>query len=116
MLALDPTVMLLDEPTAGMGREDVDRTIDLVRRIAEGRTVVFVDHNMDQLASSGFEGIGIITGSVFIIVVLLFRRGVWGTLQALIARRTGRTDEGAARTDADGDVAIGAADGEQSSR
>ncbi len=70
----------------------------------------------DQLASSGFEGIGIITGSVFIIVVLLFRRGVWGTLQALIARRTGRTDEGAARTDADGDVAIGAADGEQSSR
>jgi branched-chain amino acid transport system permease protein len=33
----------------------------------------------DQLASSGFDGIGIITGSVFIAVVLLFRRGVWGT-------------------------------------
>jgi branched-chain amino acid transport system permease protein len=33
----------------------------------------------DQLTSSGFEGIGIITGSVFIVVVLLFRRGIWGT-------------------------------------
>jgi branched-chain amino acid transport system permease protein len=33
----------------------------------------------DQLASSGFDGIGIITGSVFILVVLLFRRGIWGT-------------------------------------
>jgi branched-chain amino acid transport system permease protein len=37
----------------------------------------------DQLASSGFEGIGIITGSVFVIVVLLFRRGIWGTLRHL---------------------------------
>ena len=35
----------------------------------------------DQLASSGFEGIGIITGSVFILVVLLFRRGIWGTVR-----------------------------------
>jgi branched-chain amino acid transport system permease protein len=33
----------------------------------------------DQLASSGFDGIGIITGSVFVVVVLLFRRGIWGT-------------------------------------
>ena len=33
----------------------------------------------DQLASSGFDGIGIITGAVFIVVVLLFRRGIWGT-------------------------------------
>jgi branched-chain amino acid transport system permease protein len=38
----------------------------------------------DQLASSGFEGIGIITGSVFVVVVLLFRRGVWGTLRHLV--------------------------------
>ena len=40
----------------------------------------------DQLATSGFDGIGIITGSIFIIVVLLFRKGVWGTGEALIAR------------------------------
>lgn len=51
VLALDPQVMLLDEPTAGMGIEDVDRTIELVRRIAAGRTVVFVDHNMHVVGS-----------------------------------------------------------------
>ncbi len=51
VLALDPKVMLLDEPTAGMGIEDVDRTIALVRRISEGRTVVFVDHNMHVVAN-----------------------------------------------------------------
>ncbi len=49
--ALDPRVLLLDEPTAGMGMEDVDRTIELVRRIAKGRTVVFVDHNMHVVGS-----------------------------------------------------------------
>ncbi len=51
VLALDPQVMLLDEPTAGMGIEDVDRTIELVRRISAGRTVVFVDHNMHVVGS-----------------------------------------------------------------
>src|SRR5690625_3216797 len=51
VLALDPAVMLLDEPTAGMGIEDVDNTIDLVRRISDGRTVVFVDHNMHVVGS-----------------------------------------------------------------
>jgi branched-chain amino acid transport system ATP-binding protein len=51
VLALEPRIMLLDEPTAGMGVEDVDRTIALVRRIAEGRTVVFVDHNMHVVGS-----------------------------------------------------------------
>jgi branched-chain amino acid transport system ATP-binding protein len=51
VLALDPRVMLLDEPTAGMGIGDVDRTIELVRRIAAGRTVVFVDHNMHVVGS-----------------------------------------------------------------
>jgi len=45
-LALDPRVLLLDEPTAGMGAEDIDRTIALIRRIRPGRTVVLVEHNM----------------------------------------------------------------------
>ena len=44
-------LLLLDEPTAGMGLEDVDRTIELVLRIAAGRTVVFVDHNMHVVGS-----------------------------------------------------------------
>ncbi|WP_248256965.1 ABC transporter ATP-binding protein [Georgenia sp. EYE_87] len=51
VLALDPGVMLLDEPTAGMGLEDVDRTIELVRRISADRTVVLVDHNMHVVGS-----------------------------------------------------------------
>jgi branched-chain amino acid transport system ATP-binding protein len=50
-LALDPQLLLLDEPTAGMGIEDVDRTIALVKQVAEGRTVVLVDHNMHVVGS-----------------------------------------------------------------
>jgi len=50
-LALDPKLLLLDEPTAGMGIEDVDRTIALVKQISTGRTVVFVDHNMHVVGS-----------------------------------------------------------------
>ncbi|NVI88179.1 ABC transporter ATP-binding protein [Actinomadura sp. BRA 177] len=50
-LALDPKVLLLDEPTAGMGVEDVERTIELVRQIRDGRTVVLVEHNMNVVAS-----------------------------------------------------------------
>ncbi|MGB2568991.1 ABC transporter ATP-binding protein [Micromonospora citrea] len=45
-LALDPKVLLLDEPTAGMGLEDVDRTVDLIATVRQGRTVVMVEHNM----------------------------------------------------------------------
>ncbi|MFF0723850.1 ABC transporter ATP-binding protein [Streptomyces sp. NPDC004134] len=50
-LALDPRVLLLDEPTAGMGLEDVDRTVALVDRIRGGRTVVLVEHNMSVVGS-----------------------------------------------------------------
>ena len=49
-LALEPQVLLLDEPTAGMGTEDIARTIDLMARIREGRTVVMVEHNMNVVA------------------------------------------------------------------
>ena len=49
-LALDPEVILLDEPTAGMGHEDVGRITDLIRRSAEGRTVLLVEHNLGVVA------------------------------------------------------------------
>ncbi|MCA4963664.1 ABC transporter ATP-binding protein [Pseudomonas sp. Y24-6] len=45
-LALDPEVLLLDEPTQGMGHEDVNMVIDLVRQAAVGRTVLMVEHNL----------------------------------------------------------------------
>lgn len=50
-LALDPHLLLLDEPTAGMGMEDIDRTVDLIRRVREGRTVVLVEHNMSVVGT-----------------------------------------------------------------
>jgi len=45
-LAMEPELLLLDEPTQGMGREDVDSVVELVRRAAEGRTVLMVEHNL----------------------------------------------------------------------
>jgi branched-chain amino acid transport system ATP-binding protein len=44
--ALDPEVMLLDEPTAGMGHGDVDRIVELIRRVRGGRTILMVEHNL----------------------------------------------------------------------
>jgi branched-chain amino acid transport system ATP-binding protein len=45
-LALDPEMMLLDEPTAGMAHGDVDRIVDLIKRIRKGRTILMVEHNL----------------------------------------------------------------------
>ena len=45
-LALDPRMMLLDEPTAGMTHEDVDRIVTLIRRVRKGRTILMVEHNL----------------------------------------------------------------------
>ena len=49
-LALDPEVMLLDEPTAGMGHEDVGRITNLIRRVSKGRTTLMVEHNLGVVA------------------------------------------------------------------
>jgi branched-chain amino acid transport system ATP-binding protein len=49
-LATEPELMLLDEPTQGMGHEDVARVAALIKRVAVGRTVLMVEHNMSVVA------------------------------------------------------------------
>jgi len=50
-LALDPETMLLDEPMAGMGHEDVDRIAALIQKVALNRTVIMVEHNLSVVAN-----------------------------------------------------------------
>ena len=50
-LAMDPELMLLDEPTQGMGHEDVDRVTQLIKKVAANRTVLMVEHNMNVVSS-----------------------------------------------------------------
>ncbi len=50
-LAIDPEMMLLDEPMAGMGHEDIDRTADLIRRVSHNRTILMVEHNLRVVAN-----------------------------------------------------------------
>ena len=49
-LALDPEMLLLDEPMAGMAQEDVSRISDLIRRIAQNRTILMVEHSLSVVA------------------------------------------------------------------
>lgn len=50
-LAMEPELMLLDEPTQGMGHEDVERVTELIDRVAKGRTILMVEHNMKVVSS-----------------------------------------------------------------
>ncbi|HEY3563846.1 MAG TPA: ATP-binding cassette domain-containing protein, partial [Casimicrobiaceae bacterium] len=50
-LALDPEMMLLDEPTAGMTHEDVERIAALIRKAAANRTVLMVEHNLSVVST-----------------------------------------------------------------
>ncbi|SIQ85246.1 MULTISPECIES: ABC transporter ATP-binding protein [unclassified Bosea (in: a-proteobacteria)] len=50
-LALDPEMLLLDEPMAGMGREDVERIEALIRQVSKNRTILMVEHNLSVVAS-----------------------------------------------------------------
>jgi branched-chain amino acid transport system ATP-binding protein len=45
-LALEPEMMLLDEPTAGMAHDDVERIVALIARVRQGRTILMVEHNL----------------------------------------------------------------------
>ena len=50
-LALDPEMMLLDEPTSGMGHEDIGRIAALIKRVAAKRTVLMVEHNLSVVSN-----------------------------------------------------------------
>ncbi len=50
-MALEPELMLLDEPTQGMGHEDVHRVTELIKKVSAGRTILMVEHNMSVVAS-----------------------------------------------------------------
>jgi branched-chain amino acid transport system ATP-binding protein len=50
-LAMEPELMLLDEPTQGMGHEDVGRVVALIRKVSANRTVLMVEHNMSVVAN-----------------------------------------------------------------
>jgi branched-chain amino acid transport system ATP-binding protein len=47
VLATDPELVLLDEPTSGMSREETHATLELIQRVAARKTIVFIEHNMD---------------------------------------------------------------------
>ena len=49
-LAMEPELMLLDEPTQGMGHEDVKRVTDLIKKVSKGRTILMVEHNMSVVS------------------------------------------------------------------
>jgi branched-chain amino acid transport system ATP-binding protein len=49
-LALDPEMMLLDEPTSGMGHEDIGRIAALIKKVAAKRTVLMVEHNLSVVS------------------------------------------------------------------
>jgi branched-chain amino acid transport system ATP-binding protein len=50
-LAMEPEVMLLDEPTQGMGHEDVANVTALIKKVSVGRTVLMVEHNMNVVST-----------------------------------------------------------------
>ena len=50
-LAMEPQLMLLDEPTQGMGIEDVDRIRQLIKKVSANRTILMVEHNMSVVSS-----------------------------------------------------------------
>jgi len=50
-LALEPEMLLLDEPMAGMGHEDIDRVAALIKRVSANRTILMVEHNLQVVAN-----------------------------------------------------------------
>jgi branched-chain amino acid transport system ATP-binding protein len=62
-LAMEPELILFDEPTQGMGHEDVERVVELIRQTAVGRTVLMVEHNL-SVVSQLCDRISVLTRGV----------------------------------------------------
>lgn len=50
-LATDPDLIMLDEPTAGMSRDETHHAVELIRRLTEGKTLIIIEHDMDVVFS-----------------------------------------------------------------
>lgn len=50
-MATDPDLVMLDEPTAGMSRDETHHAVELIRRLTEGKTMVIIEHDMDVVFS-----------------------------------------------------------------
>jgi branched-chain amino acid transport system ATP-binding protein len=64
MLATEPALLLLDEPLAGLGHDEAERIVALLRRVAPGRTLVLVEHDMDAVFSIADEVTVLVDGRV----------------------------------------------------
>jgi branched-chain amino acid transport system ATP-binding protein len=66
MLATEPSLLLLDEPLAGLGHDEALRVMELLRKVARGRTVVLVEHDMDAVFSVSDAVTVLVDGRVLI--------------------------------------------------
>src|SRR6185503_6932961 len=97
-LALDPEMMLLDEPTAGMTHADVERIAALIKKVSANRTVLMVEHNL-SVVSTLSDTIPVLHGMDFDVadgevVTLLGRNGAGKTttlksIMGMVGRRQG---------------------------
>lgn len=60
----NPTIVLLDEPTAGVGHDEVENTVALIDKVAKERTVILIEHNMDVVLSISDDIIVMVDGQV----------------------------------------------------
>jgi len=60
----DPSVLLLDEPLAGVGHSELETTIELLQRVRKGRSILLVEHNMDAVAQIADEIVVMVGGTV----------------------------------------------------
>jgi len=63
-LATDPDLVMLDEPTAGMSKDEAHNAVELIRRLTEGKTMVIIEHDMDVVMSISDEITVLNQGSV----------------------------------------------------